>query len=159
MNILHFRMFHLGLTPVHQKKKCETFSFFLVVFSSLWANNKSLLWFSLAVVDSWLSDLYRLLRGLFSLLAYRSGLCCIWSTCLWFEKRHLSQTMLIVQWCLPLVQGHRVQRESWGGNSNSWCMVLGSDHSDFNEIIALWSILFRDRKFKERKFHLMEVLR
>ena len=69
MNILHFRMFHLGLIPVHQKKKCETFSIFLFVFSSIWANNKSLLWFSLAIVDSWLSDLYRLLRGLFSLLA------------------------------------------------------------------------------------------
>ena len=67
MNILHFRMFHLGLIPVHQKKKCETFSIFLVVFSSPWANNKSLLWFSLASVDSWLPDLYRLLRGLFSL--------------------------------------------------------------------------------------------
>ena len=55
------------MISVHQKNKCETFPAVFVAFSSLWFDNKSQLRSSLAIIDSWLLDLYMLLRGLFSL--------------------------------------------------------------------------------------------
>ena len=61
--------FTLGwyLFTKRKKNKCETFPVVFVAFSLLWFNNKSLVWSSLAIIDSWLLDLYMLLRPLFSL--------------------------------------------------------------------------------------------